>query len=526
VNGPASCGHISPTCVRYINGAVQPNNLTALLPMQTRSASSDTAQPASNIAEDEGSDITHNTPPATSKEIHLTVAIAGLLRRLGLARGPKPTEPEPLDEVEPALSPDISGRDRDQDGLSKGPKDSLDGTNSTSVSQNGKSAQHGGHDLTTTAKGPETDTDSASGTEKILSIVSPPECDAACQDLAAAIAQGPETEIASTYAENKVDEKTYAQCDEDGSRPEPVLTDLVAFSAQICAAARALEREHAPSSRLVDDPLAEALAGPAAMKRIRDNRNNSSDPRSSSPRIPIRTRYFDEFLESAIQDEALKPSQVVILGAGMDTRVFRIDALSCRPNITVYEMDQQSVISCKLDLLARIRPSPKPNCKVVRVFANLSEIGWDSSLVLAGFSWESPAVWIIEGLVYYFEEEQVETLFRTVNSLASPGSRICVSCVSEIGSRPQTSPAQVLSISASESAAPSNDVTTMQLSSKFKWACSRPETYFPSVGFRICEIVWLGGDKANYGRWPQDSEPSRKTMYITLTPAVKISPAP
>jgi methyltransferase (TIGR00027 family) len=493
-------------------------------------APSDIAQSASNSTGDDSSQGTESTPPSTVSEIHLTFAIAGLLRRLGLARGPKPTEPEPRDDAKPVLSPDISSTDHD--GLPEGPKnESLDRSNTTSDQQENKVSkgpQQSGHDLqevVTTA--PRTDTSGASDTEKRLSNAFPPESDGDLQNVEDPIAQGPETEPAETDdAENDaLDETCKTECADNGSGAEPVLTDLVAFSAQICAAARALERERAPSSRLVDDPLAEALAGPAAMKRIRHNRSNASDPRSPSPRIPIRTRYFDDFLESTIQDETLRPSQVVILGAGMDTRAFRLDALACRPNITVFEMDQQSVISCKLDLLARIRPSPKPKCNVVRVAANLSEIGWDASLVLAGFSWESPAVWIIEGLVYYFDEEQVETLFRTVNSLAFPGSRLCVSCVSEIGKRAQTSAAHEVSNSPSEEALVSaSDVSTMQLSSKFKWACSMPETYFSSVGFQVCEIAWLGGDKANYGRWPQGSEPSRKTMYITLKPASKTLP--
>jgi methyltransferase (TIGR00027 family) len=218
---------------------------------------------------------------------------------------------------------------------------------------------------------------------------------------------------------------------------------------------------------------------------------------------------------------------VVILGAGMDARAYRVDALAGRPAMTVYEVDQESVIACKLDRLSRMSPPrPEPKCAIIRVPASLADVGWDAALVLAGFNWEQPSVWIVEGLVYYFDEEQVETLFRTVASLASPGSRLCVSCVSELSKRaPSLDDAQVKpdALAGERALATHSAAKDTRLSSRFKWACSAPAIYFPKVGFQVRDIAWLGGQKANYGRWPQDREPSPSTMYVTLMPLSKFA---
>lgn len=339
--------------------------------------------------------------------------------------------------------------------------------------------------------------------------------------------------------------------DTSAERPAP-LPDAVSFSSQICAAARAFESSLPEEVRLFYDPLAEKLAGPVAMQSARDRRASSTGPSDShpdqaptekrlSPRIPIRTRFFDDFLADALTPPAAIPSdqgdgeraggspqastsvtpkQIVILGAGMDTRPFRVEALARHPDIVLYEVDQEPVVALKTAILDGIDPPPKPHCRVVRVVADLSELGWESHLVLQGFDWQAPTVWILEGLVYYFDAEQVEALFRTVASLSAVGSPLAVSAVRDISPRNKSGAQN----DSHEKTEPINsklrtekDAKNVKL--KFRWACPDPEAFFEKVGFQIDRIATLGSEHANYGIWPADKEPSHNTMYITMRPA-------
>jgi methyltransferase (TIGR00027 family) len=317
-----------------------------------------------------------------------------------------------------------------------------------------------------------------------------------------------------------------------GTSSEPLLPDVVAFSSQICAASRALEHERPPETRLFTDPLAEHLAGPVARRRARQRLAEADEHAAEmmSARIPIRTRYFDDFLGDAVAKltasalPSSPPVQVVILGSGMDSRSYRILQLANSPDLQLFEVDQACVIELKERLLESIEPSRAPLCHVIRVAADLTVArAWVDALLAKGFNpYESRSVFIIEGLVYYFDEERVQEMLREVASLCSTDSLLCMSNVAKIGSQRQNiSPATP---SRDEPSFPQarlteSDAHTARL--RFKFACPGPEVFLSKVGFAVSSIDYLGSTDANYGRWPASKQPSAKTMYIRFGLAEK-----
>ena len=109
--------------------------------------------------------------------------------------------------------------------------------------------------------------------------------------------------------------------------------------ARAVAAARA--RESRREERLFDDPLADALARTegheflAALESILPGNDASIG-------LAVRTRFFDDWLAEATS--ALGPSQVVIVGAGMDTRAFR---MTWPEGTVLYELDYPELIEHK-----------------------------------------------------------------------------------------------------------------------------------------------------------------------------------
>lgn len=124
-----------------------------------------------------------------------------------------------------------------------------------------------------------------------------------------------------------------------------VKAGTVAYTSQLVTASRALETRRGLDALVVDE-LAEVLAGDALAEA---ERYRADRTRNEIARIPIRTKYFDDWLLSVTKDGSIK--QIVIPAAGMDTRAYR---LAFSRGIQMYEIDQDNVIDEKLRLLSTV----------------------------------------------------------------------------------------------------------------------------------------------------------------------------
>lgn len=130
-----------------------------------------------------------------------------------------------------------------------------------------------------------------------------------------------------------------------------------------------------------------------------------------------RTRYIDEKLNEAIKNGF---KNVVILGAGMDMRAFRIAGID---NLNVFELDsavmsdyKQQNIKPLIDDSQHVTYLPI-NFKTDSLQQNLSAVGCDHSLV---------TLFIWEGQTQYLAEQQVKAILNTIASFAK-GSQLIFS---------------------------------------------------------------------------------------------------
>jgi methyltransferase (TIGR00027 family) len=182
----------------------------------------------------------------------------------------------------------------------------------------------------------------------------------------------------------------------------------VAATALLVAALRA--EESARDDPLFVDPFAERLAGEEGRRLLA---RATAGTGQSSGQIVIRTRFWDEAL---LRAEADGVSQIVILAAGMDARAYR---LPWRPATTVYEVDQPQVIAAKDDVLS----DAQPRCRRSAVGVDLAD-DWPTALTSQGFSASARSVWLMEGLLQYLRESDVDTLFARIDGLSTPGSLV------------------------------------------------------------------------------------------------------
>lgn len=194
----------------------------------------------------------------------------------------------------------------------------------------------------------------------------------------------------------------------------------VGLTALLVAAARAIETHRHDS--LAQDPYAEHFvrAAPACadwpvrIEQVPDGDNNPLWGRFARY-FGLRTRALDDFLRRSVGASA---RQVILLGAGLDTRAFRLDLPS---DCVVFEIDRTGVLAFKQHVLTDLSAAPK--VKRVPVPVDL-RADWVSALTTAGFDPAAPSVWLAEGLLFYLPAPAETYLIDTVDRLATEGSAL------------------------------------------------------------------------------------------------------
>ncbi|MFE9534888.1 class I SAM-dependent methyltransferase [Streptomyces sp. NPDC006691] len=183
------------------------------------------------------------------------------------------------------------------------------------------------------------------------------------------------------------------------------------------ARVRALEtgRENA----LFRDPLAQAFATAGGLwpssKPLADDQAAQRRRMAVAFSIVIRTKFLDDLLWEA---SASGVRQVVLLGAGMDSRAFRMDW----PDGTrLFEVDTAAPLDFKASVLREERAVAR--CERITVPVDLRE-DWPGALAAAGHDPAVPTVWIAEGLLIYLPEDAVELLLTRIGAQSAAGSRL------------------------------------------------------------------------------------------------------
>jgi methyltransferase (TIGR00027 family) len=196
------------------------------------------------------------------------------------------------------------------------------------------------------------------------------------------------------------------------------------LTAEAVTLARALEHLKPAAERVVDDPWASLfLSAPA--RRALAAWSGSLTGRllrrlgpSGTTYVPLRHRFIDDHLASALDAGA---TQVVLLGAGYDTRAYRFaDQLDGRP---VYEVDLAPISQKKARTIAR-HADELPDANVVRVEIDFEAQTLAEVLADAGFEGGVPTFFTWEGVPMYLTRAAVTATLDSVCDLGGPGSRL------------------------------------------------------------------------------------------------------
>lgn len=146
----------------------------------------------------------------------------------------------------------------------------------------------------------------------------------------------------------------------------------------------------------------------------------------------VRTRFVDDFVTGAAAGGC---TQVVLLGAGLDARAFRLPLAGA----DVFEVDTPSVFAFKDQVLAGAGARPTARSRTA-VHADLRE---DFAVTLAGHAFDPgrPTAWVAEGVLPYLTAEQARRLVTDVGRLSAPGSRLVFEHSDKAGPDPRAAAA-------------------------------------------------------------------------------------
>jgi len=133
--------------------------------------------------------------------------------------------------------------------------------------------------------------------------------------------------------------------------------------------------------------------------------------------VHVRTRHIDAIFEESLASGA---NQVVVLGAGLDSRAYRFDKLLA--GVRVFEVDFPPTQEYKKSRVKEILGSLPNHVRYAPIDFTKDDL--KTVLQSAGYDRRKKTVFIWEGVTFYIPESAVDATLRFVANNSGPGSRI------------------------------------------------------------------------------------------------------
>jgi methyltransferase (TIGR00027 family) len=191
-------------------------------------------------------------------------------------------------------------------------------------------------------------------------------------------------------------------------------------SAEGVAALRAIEAERPEAERICYDPYARAFTpggiGFTLSKLIITSGLYDRMAPGAVPFVVVRERYIDDFLKARLAEGL---DQVVILGAGFDTRAYRISGIE---KTRVFEIDHPATQAEKLKRLKKvIDPLPK---HVTFLPVDFNSQSLNERLLESGYNEQGKTLFIWQGVTYFLTAEGVDSTLAFIARHSGPGSAV------------------------------------------------------------------------------------------------------
>lgn len=258
----------------------------------------------------------------------------------------------------------------------------------------------------------------------------------------------------------------------------------------------------APQVPGFSDPFAYQFLPARLQKKVEQARAELATGARKSP-YPFWYRgmgVFNQF-RTVILDRATTsappPEQLVILGAGLDSRAWRLD---CIENTVAFEVDHPASQAWKRERAEGI-PFKARDVRFVAMDFQRDQLA--PLIQRAGFDASKSTFWLWEGVTMYLRPAEVSTNLATFGALSAPGSRIALTYLRKKNGRIPRSfflallgepvrsaftPAEISGIAESHGWRPLSDANIEN------WLAETPGVKLRrrQVGLQWLESIWVG----------------------------------
>jgi methyltransferase (TIGR00027 family) len=191
-------------------------------------------------------------------------------------------------------------------------------------------------------------------------------------------------------------------------------------SAEGVALLRAIETQKPEAERICYDPYARALI-PGGIsfflsKLVIESGIYERMAPGATAFVIGRERYIDDFLEACLSEGF---DQIVILGAGFDTRAYRIPGIE---QTRVFEIDQSATQEVKLERLKKIIDPLPAHVTFLPVDFNTQILG--ERLQSSGYNEQGKTLFIWQGVTYFLTAEGVDSTLAFIANHSGLGSAV------------------------------------------------------------------------------------------------------
>jgi methyltransferase (TIGR00027 family) len=196
------------------------------------------------------------------------------------------------------------------------------------------------------------------------------------------------------------------------------------FTAALVAFARGMAGVDEVAEKLVPPGFAAALRFDAMLPRWTIRAWNAATLGLVAHQ-GLRTLVIDRAARAGIANGA---RQLVILGAGLDARAYRMEGLE---DVTVFEVDHPSTQAYKRAQTLTLRPRAR---ELRFVAVDFEKDALDTKLAEAGHRAQEPTFWIWEGVTPYLPKTAILAMLAIVGARSAKGSRIAATYATPEGS--------------------------------------------------------------------------------------------
>jgi len=195
--------------------------------------------------------------------------------------------------------------------------------------------------------------------------------------------------------------------------------------AELIALHRFGESRKPEGERICYDPYAVHFVNPETLAMAATNPEKTKEMSEYYERlfpglansIRARVRYFDDFVKNYL-NEGLE--QLVILGAGYDTRAYRIEGL--KGKVRVFEVDHPDTQRVKIEKIKEIFGSLPDHVAFVPVDFGTDNFG--ERLFEQGYNRSQKTLFVLEGLIMYIPPEAVNETLSFIVKNSGKGSSV------------------------------------------------------------------------------------------------------